>query len=127
AESHLKEVERFEQAGRAARYDVLRARVQLANLEPQVIQAKSDRDITMLDLKRLTNIPLELPVVLTTTIDAATAQAIAQALDADDAGLPMRPAVRAAELTASARHEGIKVARADFLPTLSVFLDRKST
>jgi outer membrane protein TolC len=31
AADHLKEVERFEQAGRAARYDVLRAKVQLAN------------------------------------------------------------------------------------------------
>ena len=122
ADAHLKEVERFEQAGRAARYDVLRARVQLANLEPQLIQARSDREITLLELKRLTNIPIDQPVVLTTTIDAATAEAIAGAVEASDDGDIIRPAIRAAELNASARHEGIRVARADFLPSITIFM-----
>ncbi|MGH7460491.1 MAG: TolC family protein [Longimicrobiales bacterium] len=122
AQAHLQEVERFEQAGRAARYDVLRARVQLANLEPQMIQAGSDQEISLLDLKRLINLPLGQPVVLTTTIDAATAQAAANTIEANDDGQVERPAVRAAELTASARHEGVKVARADFLPSVTVFL-----
>jgi outer membrane protein len=38
AAARLKQAEQFEAAGRAARYDVLRARVQLANLEPAAIQ-----------------------------------------------------------------------------------------
>jgi outer membrane protein len=122
AQAHLQEVERFEQAGRAARYDVLRARVQLANLEPQRIQSTSDQVISLLDLKRLTNIPLEQPVILTTTIDSATVQAVAGSIEANDDGIPERPAIRAAELTASARRSGINVARADFLPSLSIFL-----
>ncbi|MGH7460207.1 MAG: TolC family protein, partial [Longimicrobiales bacterium] len=122
AESHLKEVERFEQAGRAARYDVLRARVQLANLEPQMIQARSDQEITMLELKRLSNIPLDLPVILTTAIDAATAQSIAGSVEANDDARVERPSLLAAQLTASARHIGIGVARADFLPSVSIFI-----
>lgn len=124
AQQHLKEVERFEAAGRAARYDVLRARVQVANLEPNLIQARSDRELALLDLKRLTNIPVEVPVVLTTAIDAATAEAIAASLDANDQGIGARPAIRAAELTASAREEGIRIARADFLPTVSIFINQ---
>lgn len=122
ADAHLKEVERFEQAGRAARYDVLRARVQLANLEPQLIQARSDREITLLELKRLINIPISQPVVLTTTIDAATAEAIAGSVEASDDQGTIRPSILAAELNASARREGISVARADFLPTVSIFM-----
>jgi outer membrane protein len=122
ADAHLKEVERFEQAGRAARYDVLKAKVSLANLEPALIQARSDREISLLQLKRLTNIPIGQPVVLTTTIDAATAEAIAGSIEASDDGTPVRPSILAAELTASARHEGIRVARADFLPSVTVTL-----
>lgn len=120
--AHLTEVERFEAAGRAARYDVLRARVQLANLEPQLIQARADRDLALLELKRLANLPLSAPVVLTTTIDSATVESVAATVAAEASKPFVRPALRAAELTASARHEAIKVARADFLPTVNVFL-----
>ena len=122
AADHLKEVERFEAAGRAARYDVLRAKVQLANLEPQSIQAKSDREMAILEFKRLLNLPLEVPLVLTTTIDAATAEAIASGVEASDGDPVVRPSLRAAELTASARRLGVSVARADFLPTISIFV-----
>ncbi|HSL71979.1 MAG TPA: TolC family protein, partial [Longimicrobiales bacterium] len=122
AEAHLREVEKFATAGRAARYDVLRAKVQLANLEPDLIQSRGDRDIALLELKRLTNVPLGLPVVLTTAIDAATAEAVAAEVEANDDGSIERPAVRAAELNASARHLGIRVARADFLPSITIFL-----
>lgn len=121
-QAHVKEVERFEAAGRAARYDVLRARVQLANLEPQMIQARGDHEIALLELKRLANIPLAAPVKLTTNIDAPTAQAIAANILANESKVAIRPALRAAELTATARHEAVKVARADFLPTVTVFL-----
>ncbi|MGH7470038.1 MAG: TolC family protein [Longimicrobiales bacterium] len=122
AQNHLTEVERFEQAGRAARYDVLRARVQLANLEPQMIQARSDQELTVLQLKRLTNIPLETPVVLTTTIDAATAEAIANSVEASDDGAITRPSLRAAQMTLGARRAGIAVARADLMPSISIFV-----
>lgn len=121
AQAHLQEVERFEQAGRAARYDVLRARVELANLEPSVIQARNDRDVAILELKRLANIPFERPLRLTTTIDAATAESIALAVNGEDQSPVDRPSLRAAELIASARDEGVRAARAEFLPSVSVF------
>ncbi len=57
----LKQVERLESGGRAARYDVLRARVQHTNLEPEVIQAQSDRELTMLQVKRILNLPVNHP------------------------------------------------------------------
>ena len=122
AEAHLKEVVRFEAAGRAARYDVLRARVQLANLEPQLIQARADRNLAMIDLKRLANIPLSTPVALTTTIDAAIVETVATEINAAATRPAVRPSLRAAELTASARDESVKAARADFLPTVNVFI-----
>ncbi|MDQ6886237.1 MAG: TolC family protein, partial [Gemmatimonadota bacterium] len=126
AESRLTQVEQMQAAGRAARYDVLRARVERANLEPVVLQSVSDREIALLDLKRLLNLPLDRPVTLTTSIDSAAVSAVLASVEAVQLGgdsLPVenRPAVRAAELTALARHDAIAVARANLLPTVSVF------
>ena len=45
AGERLTQVQQLEAGGRAARYDVLRARVERANLEPLALQAASDRDI----------------------------------------------------------------------------------
>ena len=123
ADERLAQVEGFEKAGRAARYDVLRARVERANIEPQLIQARSDERLAELELKRLLNLPADQPVRLSTSLDTAAVSAVATRVAADTVGARMdaRPAVRAAELTARARHDGITVARADLLPTISVF------
>jgi outer membrane protein TolC len=122
ADDRLAQVVGFEKAGRAARYDVLRARVERSNLEPLLIQARSDVRISELDLKRLVNVPADRPLRLTTAIDAAGVAAVAAQVAADTAAdVSGRPVLRAAELTARARHDAITVARADLLPTISVF------
>jgi outer membrane protein TolC len=123
ATTRLTQIEQFQTAGRAARYDVLRTRVERANLEPLLIQARSNREIAMLELKRLLNIPPMQPLSLTTAIDAGAVQAILASFEAPDSvGSDTRASVRAAELMAKARHDAISVARADFLPTISAFL-----
>jgi len=119
ASARAQQVEQFQEAGRAARYDVLRANVERANIEPLVIQAQNDRELAVLDLKRLLNVPINQPISLTTVIDGNASQAIGVSL-ADTALLPDRPALRSAELTVLARREGVTIARADLLPTVSV-------
>ncbi|HET9426492.1 MAG TPA: TolC family protein [Gemmatimonadaceae bacterium] len=121
AQARLTQVEQLERAGRAARYDVLRARVARSNIEPLVIQSRNDRDIAFLELKRQLNIPVEQPVVLTTGIDAASLRAMIAAL-VDTLAVPDRPALRSAEATLRAREAAVRVARADYLPTLSLSL-----
>lgn len=122
ATARLQQLEQLQSAGRAARYDVLRARVERANLEPLAIQAENDRQLAILDLKRLLNIPLTQPVELTTTLDADAVSALAPRLASygDSAALPDRPAIRSADFAVRSRKEGLAVARADFLPSLSV-------
>ncbi|HEV8498691.1 MAG TPA: TolC family protein [Gemmatimonadaceae bacterium] len=119
ATERAKQVEQFEKAGRAARYDVLRANVERANIEPLVIQAQNDRELAILDLKRLLNVPVTRPVVLTTRVDSTAAEAMVAAL-VDTALAPNRSAVRSAELAVQSRREGITIARADLLPTVSL-------
>jgi outer membrane protein TolC len=121
ATARLAQVEQLERGGRAARYDVLRARVDRANIEPLLIQARSDRDIAFLDLKRLLNIPLDQPLRLTSDIDAARLRQSIAAL-VDTSAPPDRPTLRSSELAVRARQEAVAVARADYYPTLSLSL-----
>ena len=89
-----------------------------ANIEPLAIQARNDRDLAQLELKRLLNLPLDRPIVLTTTVDPDAAQAIvASYLDSTTA--PQRDALRAAELVARSRQLAVAAARADFFPSIT--------
>src|SRR5688572_11919430 len=117
AQSRLAQVEQLERAGRAARYDVLRARVARSNIEPLVIQARNDREIALLELKRQLNIPVNQPVTLASAIDPVALRATLATL-VDSAASPDRASLRSAELAVRAREEGIRIARADYLPTL---------
>jgi outer membrane protein TolC len=122
ASRRLAQVEQFERAGQAARYDVLRARVERANLEPLAIQAHSDRELAILQLKRVLNMPVEQPVELVSRVDPAAAAAALVAALADTALAPDRASVRSAELNLSAKRLNVAVARADYFPTLTAFL-----
>jgi outer membrane protein TolC len=120
ASSRLTQVQQFQSAGRAAQYDVLRAKVERANIEPLAIQARNDRDLAYLELKRLLNVPVERPLALTSTIDSDAAQTLVAAY-LDTTALPDRPALRSAELVARSRHLAVRAARADLLPTITYF------
>ncbi|MDQ3517447.1 MAG: TolC family protein [Gemmatimonadota bacterium] len=122
AEGRVRQIEQFQNAGRAARYDVLRARVERANLEPSVIQARDDRELALLELKRLVNIPAGQPVALTTSLNSGAVVAMLASLSSDStANGDDRPSVRAAELLLQARRSGVSIARAERLPTFSIF------
>jgi outer membrane protein TolC len=120
ATARFTQVQQFQSAGRAAQYDVLRAKVERANIEPLAIQARNDRELAQLELKRLLNLPLERPLVLTTVIDPGSVQVMVASL-LDSTVTTRRPALRAAELTARARRLAVRAASADLLPTVSVF------
>jgi outer membrane protein TolC len=118
ASNRVTQLEQLQKAGQAARYDVLRVRVERSNLEPVVIAARNDQELALLDLKRLLNVPIEQPLALVTHIDSASAAALLARIDT--AGTPNRPVVRSAELTLSARRLGVTVARADYYPQVSL-------
>lgn len=120
ASTRLTQVMQFQNAGRAAQYDVLRAKVERANIEPLAIQSRNDRDLAHLELKRLLNLPPERPIELTSTIDPAVAQTLVASY-LDTVALPDRAALRSAELVARSRHLAVTAARAEFLPTITYF------
>jgi outer membrane protein TolC len=120
AASRVAQTEQLFSAGRAARFDVLRSRVERSNLEPLALQAASDRDIALLEVRRLLDVPVAQPLLLTTALEPQTVRALAERAAADAAPEALRASVRSAELTARAKRAGIRVARADLLPQVSV-------
>lgn len=114
-------VEKLLAAGRASRYDALRARVERTNLEPALLQSRNARELADIELRRILNIPATRPLSLTTEIDTAALRSVVQAIASDSSADPTRPVERAAQLTLNARSEGVRVARADLLPTISAF------
>lgn len=128
ADARLAQVQQLERAGRASRYDLLKARVDRANLEPTLLQARNNAALAEIELKQLLNYPSEAVLVLTNALDTAALRSSVAAIVASVQGTSAnRSSVRAAEATVDARREGIRVARADFLPTFSVFLNNGYT
>ena len=119
AEQRLAQIVQFEKAGRASRYDVLRAGVERANIQPTVIQAHSDVELALVELRRLINVRFDQPLKLTSRVDTASVLSWVQQLRADD-GRISRASIRSAELISQARHSGVTVARADLFPTVTL-------
>lgn len=118
ASAQLQQAEQFEKAGRMSRYDVLRARVALANIEPLLLQSRENAQIAALELKRLANIPAARPLALTTSIDSVVIRDVLATVDTT-IGAENRPALASATLNARARELGVSVARAALFPTVT--------
>jgi outer membrane protein len=129
ADERLAQVQALEKAGRASRYDLLKARVDRANLEPSLLQARSNQQLAIIELKQLVNIrDPNTVLVLTQELDTAALKASVVAIvNAVNAGAITRSSVRAAEATVDVRREGVRIARADFMPSISLFLNNGYT
>lgn len=121
ATQRLTLVQQLEGGGRASRFDVLRARVERANLEPPLLQARNAVDLADIEIRRVLNIPAAQPFTLTSVLDSAALREVTQAVISDSASDPMRASERAAVSTVDGRREGVRIARADLMPTISTF------
>ena len=109
------------QVGSSADYDLLRAQVEAANQEPLVIAARNSRDIALLELRRLVNVPAEQPVELVSGMLQTSADSLPRvdfaALDLDAAG---RAAIEAARANVEFRREAVHVYHGDYFPSLKL-------
>ena len=126
AREHLEQVRLRLSAGRASELEALRAEVELENLMPQLVQARNQRDVAMLNLKRLINLPADAEVELTTDLGARTSAGtdlVAISLPAPDAAedlLNRRAALRAAREQVAIYEEQVDIARSAYLPTVAL-------
>jgi outer membrane protein len=122
---HLERVRLQFDAGQASELDVLRAEVDLENLQPQLVQAQTARDVALLNLKRLTNIPASVEVDLTSPLEPADGGAALREVALPPAErverlLGQRASLRAAEARVSATEEQVDIARSAYFPTVAL-------
>jgi len=109
------------QVGSSADYDLLRAQVEAANQEPLVIAARNSRDLALLEVRRIVNIPVDQPIELASGMLVTPADSLPRvdfaALDLDAAG---RAAIEAARATVEFRRQAVRVYHGDYYPSLKL-------
>jgi len=123
----LRQTTRARQVGSSSEFELLRAQVSRDNQVPVMLQRRSDRDIAMLRLKQLLEIPLNDSLELTTSIDeapVATVPSVAGVSEATgtaaDTSADSRAPVREAVENVNAQEGLLRAARADRWPTLAI-------
>lgn len=109
-------------AGNASDLDVLRVEVDLQNIEPQRVEALNQRDVALLNLKRLINVPITQPVALTDLLQANGFRAVPDEIIAQlaDNALKQREAIAARDREVSIRQQQVSLAKGAYLPTVSM-------
>jgi outer membrane protein len=118
ATEQLRVVESFFRQGTVSEFEVLQARVERDNLEPQIVGARNARDLALANLKRMVNIPQDQPIELVTPLAAEVRDVDRDAIL--EAALS-RPALQAAAQQVAIQESLVQIARADRLPTVSAF------
>ena len=129
-EALLRQTRVARQVGSQSEFDLLRATVSRDNQRPVLITRRGDRDVAYLRLKQLLNVPLDMPLQLTTPIDEPAAITsiiqgsagtdVASGVSASDTSVGRRAPVRESEEAVRAQEGQLKSARADLLPSLSL-------
>jgi len=134
----LKQTQAGFAAGTQPEFEVLRARVNRDNQSPVLIRQQTNRDIAMLRLKQLLELPADYPLELADTLGSDTLPpptvfaervgAIERALRSDgqtpvslqvNATLPDRTAVTQADTTVRLREASLKLTTAQRMPSVS--------
>ncbi|HEY8483315.1 MAG TPA: TolC family protein, partial [Longimicrobiales bacterium] len=121
AEAFLAEERLRRQAGQSSDLDVMRAEVAAENLRPGLVQAQKSAELAELNLKRLLDLPLKQPLVLTTELVPPDPSVVASPPVASaERLLSRRAAVEAARRQVSMREEQVRIAKSAFLPTVAL-------
>jgi outer membrane protein TolC len=118
AEKHLTNVKNLYEVGMATRFDLLRAEVQLANLQPQLIRARNGLEMSELALKNLLGLDLSQPVEIKGELEFQDVQIDVE--EATQKALLNRPELHQLNYQRQMAGELIKLARAADLPTLAI-------
>ncbi len=118
----LQQTQVARQVGNASEFDLLKAQVTRDNQRPQLLQAQTNRDVALLNLKRMLALPLDDSIELTTSIEDAPVPALTgiATASAPDTSAARRAAVREAEQNLRAEQGLLKVARAERYPAIAL-------
>ncbi len=120
ATAFLKQVRMLFDAGKASDLETMRAEVALDNLRPQLVQAQNAASLATLQLKRLLDLPMELPLRLTTPLAVSPSARVSDVAVAPAAALEQRPSLQAQERQVSIQTDQLIVTRAAHRPRLEL-------
>ena len=117
AQRHLENVQNLRAAGAATEYDLLRARVNVANQRPALLEAENNVNTSLLLLKQVMGADPDAPIDIkgSFAIPDTTLLRTAEA----EMALRNRPDLQASRMSIDLQKQAVKIARADFLPTLT--------
>lgn len=117
ARRHFEDVQVLHDNGRATDYDLLRAQVQVSNLAPDVVDAANQVTIAILELKNILGIDPNAAFTITGSLAAPDTTLFTAAKSGY--ALENRSDLQSAQLAIDLRDKAVKIARGDFLPTIS--------
>jgi outer membrane protein TolC len=127
AEATVKQVQASFQAGAQPEFELLRAQVARDNQRPAVIRTRANREIAMLRLKQLLDMPAEYPLTLVAPLEGAVPPPppfadLIGALEREAAQIdvPSRNAVREVASLVRLREASLRSAQAERRPSISV-------
>lgn len=120
AEDNLNVVQKMYDQGVSAEFDLLRARVAVANLQPQVIKARNDSELALNALKNLLGIDLNTNLNLAASSDSN--QFVLPPIDVASAREELRknrPEIAMSDLNVAINKQLISLAQAGYRPMLA--------
>ncbi len=106
--------------GVASEFDLLRSQVQVANIQPTLIQAENNLELALSSFKNLLTIDLNTPVKIVGNFSFTDIpQNILE--NANENAADNSPSVRQLKIQESLLEKNIKVEQADYYPTLAFF------
>lgn len=120
ADAFLEQERLRERSGQASELDVLRAQVDRDNLRPQLVQTRNASELALLNVKRLTNIPMTATLVLASELTVPSPEALADAGPEPEHLVERRAALEAAEEQVEIRRQQVRIARGAFLPNVAL-------
>ncbi len=119
ATSHnLEVIEKKYSQGVVSNFEVLRARVEKLNLEPQLLKAESDVRLAEKRLKSFLGIDLNEPILLVEEEPDTSLSNLTTLANLVDTALARRPEIHSAELLTEMTRKAVRIAKAEYFPSL---------
>ncbi|MFQ6007363.1 MAG: TolC family protein [Candidatus Zixiibacteriota bacterium] len=115
---NLEVIEKKYSQGLVSNFEVLRARVEKFNLEPQLLKAESDVRLAEKRLKSFLGIELNEPILLIDEPPDTSLGNLPPLASLVDTALAKRPEMRSAELLKEITRKAVRIAKSEYYPSL---------
>jgi HAE1 family hydrophobic/amphiphilic exporter-1 len=116
--ANLEVVEKKFEQGLVSRYELLRARVEKANLEPMILQAESVQRLSEKRLKSFLGLNLQELIDIIEPVADTSIAGLPPMTALVDSALARRPESQQSELVVDIAHKAIRIARGGYFPNI---------